>query len=504
MESVRPDSGVPADATTTRAPLARGGLGCIVAGYVGLFTYWTVRNHRGFGTFGFDLGIFDQGTWLLSRFKEPFVTVRGLHLFGDHTSFILIFLAPFYWIASTPVTLLVAQSVALGMAAVPAFLVARDQLRDEWLALGVAVAYLAHPAVSWTNMEQFHPDVFEVPLIFLAFWLVLRQRWIAYWICVAALLLVKEDVALLTLAIGAWLAFRSKGRAGLATVGVSLMWLLATLTLIIPAFNKAGPLYGNRLPFGGIGGTLRTSLTRPWTVLRYALGPDRPFYVFQLLAPLGMLPLLSPSTFLVAALPIGVNVLSTFWYQYHLHYHYSTLIVPVLVVASIIGIARVPSKGRRQLLVAFMVLSSLVSGWYWGASQFSREPAYIGDPDTEYAMVFREAIKLIPKDAVISVNYSVVPHVAHRAEVYEFPNPWYASNWGDASQEGQRLARADRVEYVLVSRDVSADSPQRPVLAELERSGEFKVIYEQLGIVLLRRVMPHATEKNGTTPTSIR
>jgi hypothetical protein len=42
--------------------------------------------HARSGTFGFDLGIFDQGVWLLSRFRDSFVTIRGLPLFGDHTS----------------------------------------------------------------------------------------------------------------------------------------------------------------------------------------------------------------------------------------------------------------------------------------------------------------------------------------------------------------------------------------------------------------------------------
>ena len=43
---------------------------------------------------GFDLGIFDQGIWLLSRFKSPFVTIMGLNLFGDHASYILLLLRP--------------------------------------------------------------------------------------------------------------------------------------------------------------------------------------------------------------------------------------------------------------------------------------------------------------------------------------------------------------------------------------------------------------------------
>ncbi len=46
---------------------------------------WAIRNHDGFGTLGYDLGIFDHGVWLLSRLKSPFVTVMGRHLLlGPH------------------------------------------------------------------------------------------------------------------------------------------------------------------------------------------------------------------------------------------------------------------------------------------------------------------------------------------------------------------------------------------------------------------------------------
>ncbi len=69
-------------------------LSLMIAAYVGAFTYWSLRNHLGFATHAFDVGIFDQGVWLLSRFADPFVTVRGLNLFADHSSFILLLIAP--------------------------------------------------------------------------------------------------------------------------------------------------------------------------------------------------------------------------------------------------------------------------------------------------------------------------------------------------------------------------------------------------------------------------
>ena len=60
------------------------------------FTWLTLRIHHGLGTSSYDLGLYDQGVWLLSRLKAPFVTLMGRNLMGDHTSFILVFLAPLY------------------------------------------------------------------------------------------------------------------------------------------------------------------------------------------------------------------------------------------------------------------------------------------------------------------------------------------------------------------------------------------------------------------------
>ena len=55
-------------------------------GFFGVFGYLMVTQYRRFSINAFGLAIFDQGLWLLSHLKEPFVTVRGLHLFADHSS----------------------------------------------------------------------------------------------------------------------------------------------------------------------------------------------------------------------------------------------------------------------------------------------------------------------------------------------------------------------------------------------------------------------------------
>src|SRR5438270_124724 len=164
--------GAPDETELDRA--ARALVAAAIGTYVVLFTYWTWRNHDGFGTQAFDLGLYDQGVWLLSQLKRPFVTLMGRHLFGDHTSFILLPLALVYRIYPSAKVLLVTQSTALGVAALPLFLIARQKLRNERLAAYLAVAFLLHPALGFLNLEQFHPDVYVVPLFLFAVWFMLR------------------------------------------------------------------------------------------------------------------------------------------------------------------------------------------------------------------------------------------------------------------------------------------------------------------------------------------
>src|SRR5881227_3970681 len=68
----------------------------LVLWYALHFGHLTSEVHRGYGDSAFDIGLYDQGVWLLSRFHAPFVTLMGRNLFGDHTQFSLLALVPLY------------------------------------------------------------------------------------------------------------------------------------------------------------------------------------------------------------------------------------------------------------------------------------------------------------------------------------------------------------------------------------------------------------------------
>ena len=147
------------------------------AAYAVYFSRLTIRHHNGFGTAGFDIGLYDQGLWLLSRFRSPFVTIMGRNLFGDHSSFILLPLVPFYWFGAGASFLLAVQSIALGSSAIPVYLTVRRLLSSRWAACGLAIAFLLQPSLAWTNAENFHPDSLIAPLLMTAIWAMVARRW---------------------------------------------------------------------------------------------------------------------------------------------------------------------------------------------------------------------------------------------------------------------------------------------------------------------------------------
>ena len=107
----------------------------VAFGLVALHAWWTTRLqwdiHRGLGTSSYDVGLYDQGVWLMSRFKAPFVTLMGRNLMGDHASLVLVLLVPLYWLVPGTETLLAVQAVVVAAGAIPLYFLARKLLGSQ-------------------------------------------------------------------------------------------------------------------------------------------------------------------------------------------------------------------------------------------------------------------------------------------------------------------------------------------------------------------------------------
>ncbi len=462
------------------------GLLAMVTAYAVFYGMWSVRKYHAYNAPAFDMGIFDQGVWLMSRFKEPFVTILGLNLLGDHAVFIMALFVPLYWLWPGPETLLVVQAMALALGGIPIYLIARRVLRSDWMALIPTFAYFLYPALGWLNLENFHPDALEVPLALFALYFMTRRRWRWYLVMVGLLLLVKEDVWLFLVPLGIYVAIRYNFKVGLATMLLSVGWFLIVFLGVQPALSgaTAGSLDSWRIPYGGMGGLLRTTFTAPWEVIAYMFTAEKVKYLFQLLLPLLFLPLLDWRT-LIAVPVIFFNLISTFWYQSNVQYHYTSLIIPVFCASALFALERFRRLKTRWTLALAMLVVTVACAYFWGPLPGSRTPSSYPDPDRPDVIAANHALTVIPPDAVVAAVDKFAAHMANRETIYVFPNPYSASYWGDDSLKGQRLPGADEVEYIMVPPELLGDEAAK-IYRQLSAEG-FVPIFSEGGVVVLHK-----------------
>ena len=454
--------------------------------YVATFSFLTVRMHNNFSTYGFDLGIFDQGIWLLSQLKEPFITVRGLHLFGEHLSFNLVLLAPLYKIWPDVRLLLVLQTAALAIGAIPVYLLARDRLKNGVLSLALAASYLLYPALQWLNHDQFHPDALAVPTLLFAFYFATKRRYILFAVSALVAVLAKEDVALVMMVMGIYLAVTNNRTVGFATALASLAWFVVGLKYLLPAFGGTSLFYAQN--FSNLGSTMGevaiNTLTKPGLVLPLIIQESNLLYITQLLAPVAFSPLASIEVLLISLPALFSNAVSQQGYMHNIEYHYTATIIPFVFAGAILAIEKLALKKREAVVVAGLIVAvALMSNYFWSPSPISgqHKRAFVVADAAKRASMER-AVTLIPNDAVVSASYTMVPHLTHREKIYEFPNPYVTVNWGVS---GENPADKDTIDFVIIDFSQLNEEQQKIVIGL--RNMEFMQVYNRNDILVLRR-----------------
>ncbi len=485
--------GRPAGAAPTlgrsRLDLPRLVLGAMVVAWSVTFIVLGSMRHDRFGTFGFDLGIYDQGVWLTSRLHDPFVTVRGIDLYGHHFNVVFLLLAPFYWLGAGPHFLLVVQVCAQASGAAAVYLLARDRFDGErWLAVAMAAVLLLNPTYQYLTWEFFHPDALAIAPLLFAYWAAREKRWGWFAVAGTSAIICKEDVALALLVIGVLVWIRGDRRIGAAVAAISAAWFVLATRVFIPAFNGIGPFYDSFFgEFGdGPGEVARAVLTRPGQVWETATRQDRTSYYWRMGAPFAFVFLAAPESLLVGAPMLAVNVLTSFPYARDPRFHYASLVLVGITVATVEGIARL-SRGSpaRSFLVGAVLATSLATSTLWGAAPWSVDydsGIWPRNPDARNE-VKAEAVALVPGGAATSAIYNLVPHLAHRDRIYEFPVPWCNVNWG---VRGENLDDPADVEWLALDTNLLGDA-DRKMLADLLED-EFAVRLDREGILVAERV----------------
>lgn len=492
----------------------------LIFAYAAFFSAYTLQRHATFNTFAADLSFIDQPMWntVHGRFLERTLDDRQASRVAEHLEPILLPISLIYLVWDDVRAILILQSLALAVGALPVFWLARDVLgRDRqasWLGLAFAAAYLLFPALQAANIADFHADPFVVAPLLFAFWYARQRRWRPMWAWALLAMATKENLPTLTAMLGlylllgdkkAWRALRSDGNLrqrvaaflaqskggsvqhGLMLTVVSLGWFfIATFLIVQPlareVYGTDAPIYlANRyVQFtGGPSGWLHGTVS----ALRE---PARLDYVTGLLASVGWLPLLAPQ-YLVVGLPVLVaNFFSNFPGQFSGEQHYSAPLVAVFVIAAIFGAQRLIALAERatgfQLTGRFSnraLFGALVGVWLlaWSFGQQADRGwtplarTFHWPERTAHHRLFGRFTAQIPAAAAVSTTPALHPHLAHRQRIYLFPI-------------------IKDAEYVLV--DVAGITDMHPAdiktkLEELLASGEFGIQDAADGYVLLAR-----------------
>lgn len=464
-------------ASTTRFPARGRHLPAAAVTVVGaaVFIALSVGQWRSYRVPSWDLAIFSQLAKDYAHLQAPIVPIKGegFNLLGDHFHPVLVLLAPAWWIAPSPLTLLIVQDLLLAVSAWPLTRLATrclDAVGGTVLGLVYVLSWGLQTAVA----AQFHEIAFAVPLLAWASAAFAEDHWWAVAGWSAPLVLVKEDLGLTVLMIGLAIAWRGRhsgpagapararlrlaGRVmepttaqlglGLAVFGV--VAFLVTVGLILPALSPTGTWeYG--LSGNTSDGSASSAPATANLLLRALWPPVKLVTVLLLFMTAGVIGLASP--WMAVMVPTlawrFLSTKSTYWDWSQ--WHYNAVLMPIALGALLEVLLRLrrrhaqaaddvarprPKTLRRRTASSLSLWHPCVPTWLratavvavvipavtalWIAPALPL--AQMTEPDwgqvPARAASAQEIVSLIPRGATVESDLGLLPYLVPQHTVY--------------------------------------------------------------------------------------
>lgn len=428
------------------------------------YRHATVRS----GTY--DLAVFEQVVWKMAHGHGATSSLTAWNTFGDHLSPILLAFVPLYRIASTPLWFFAAQALALGLGVLLARPLAESVgLKDRpTLATAMVVLTAVNPALWNAAMFDFHPTTLAVPVVLLGLHAAVTHRHREMWLSFAALLLLRDDLALygIAIAIVGWTTTDGRGRrlrAGMIAAGLGWTVLGAQIGTALGASRHFEARYGY------LGTSFIDAATQP---VHAAIGLLQHVFIganFELalisVAALAFLPLGRPGWAALAAF-VSLPFLAaddTFFHSYA--FHYGAPVFPFLLLAAAGGAARLRATDAARLPRLMIPVGVLTLAVFGPATSGSFAAASIKEADLSKALAY-----VHPTD-VVSASDKIGAHVADRVTVLPYPFPFLDVPVPfplDPRVTSTAQSAKDSVDVIVVQRPATDDA--KSYLAQLEKT----------------------------------
>jgi uncharacterized membrane protein len=437
----------------------------------------------------FDLGNMVQAVWSTTQ-GRPLESTEGstgeqVVRLGGHVDPFLVLLTPLWVVWQSPLVLAFAQVAFVSLGALPVFWLGRRHTGSERVAALLALGYLAYPWTATSAVGAIHPVTFAVPLLLFAVWFLDTNRLVPFLVCAALVMSTGELMGLSVAALGIWFALaRGRRLAGAAIAISGAAWAFVAVYFIVPAFSgESSQFYGFYDQVGGSPeGLVRTAFTDPRAIFAALFESHDIAYLLWLTVPLCGLFLVSPALAAVALPQLVVNTLSDFRSMTDPRYHSLAAVMPFLVAATVLGVARLPASRRVGAAAAVLVVSGVV------AVVVGPWPRAIGVKPlggrttltAEHIAALSEAVALVPDDAPVSASNPAGAHLSARRYIYSIP-------------------LLERAEWVVVDLDdpwvVRSDSPLlnrhpevvRAFVARVESDPRWRKVFARDRVLVFQR-----------------
>jgi uncharacterized membrane protein len=423
----------------------------LTVGYCLLFSYISILRYNAFEYIDFDLAIFSQITWNILD-GSIYSSILGVTFLGNHLNLILFLLAPIYRLFSTPLALLLFQTIFIGLGVIPLYLLARNILGKSF-AFIFSLIYLTYPALHFVNRYEFHPVVFVTCFLLFMFYYFEKSKFGLFSCFMFLSLLCKENISLVICFFGLYVLFFYKRgwKWCLLPLITGSLWFIAAVKLM-PYFNKGtlgiSGIYshlGDSIP-----GVIFNIIKNPFILMEYIFTEANMKFLFQLLLPLAFLSLFAPKILFIAFPFFLQQLLSQRITDQSIHYHYTAKLIPFLFIAAIYG-TRVVLKSKlinrnKGFLFVLLLATPLISNINFGflpklpgnfSSVYKME-------DIDYAK--QKLIDAVPKESAVAATFEFLPKLSHRQELYSFHHVYK----GEYTLSSKEYVLPQSVEYAVI------------------------------------------------------
>lgn len=392
------------------------------------FLSLSLFRHFSFNSHAYDLGLYNQAFYKIAHFDFD-NTVRKLpNIWGDHFTPVFVPISWLYWLFPFSATMLVVQSLIVVAGGVPLFFLARDVFKSRAAATVSVTTYFLSIGLASAISFDFHFITIATAFFIWAFYCAYKKNWLWYFIALILLLSCKEDISIIATFFGIFLIFYRGLKIGLITTILSGIWFIALSKFVMPHLSDAGFIY---FSYSTLGATPISALKSLVLNPMHAIDALQSTSVKQLtllnyFGSYSFLLFLAP-TFLIIALPaLGENLWNdapSRWGGFH-YQAFPSAVLAIVAIFAIYSISKLFNERSRERVVIFLTSLCLVSTILVGF--YSRTPLLSVLKPSHYKLgsevwQAKRLISTIDKKASITANHSVVPQMALRDQIYEFP-----------------------------------------------------------------------------------